>query len=188
MIVAMWIFGVLTVLSALGVVFAPRPLHSALWLVGTLFFLAVHFALMGADFIAALQVVVYAGAIMVLVVFVIMLLGLDEGPTQNQSRLTLYSGAIFCGLFLGLLLFAFTHQLSFPIGSGVSNGSVGDPREVGRVLVTDFLYAFEVIALLLFAAIIGAVLLANDRKRPLMPGRGLKAVQGSANDAASVEA
>src|SRR5690606_3184850 len=161
MIIAFWIFSVLTVLAALGVVFSTKPLHSALWLVATLFLVAVHYAMMGADFIAALQVVIYAGAIMVLVVFVIILLGLDEGSLPAESKLPRYGAGLVCGVFAGLMLFAFNEQFVFPLAAGtVQEVGGGHPREVGMVLLSEYLYASELIALLLLAAIIGAVVLA----------------------------
>lgn len=186
MTVAMLIFGVLTIVAALGVVFGGKPLTSALSLVATLFLVAVHFALLGADFVAALQVLVYAGAIMVLVVFVIMLLGLDKDTGALHFGVPGYLAAVFCGLFVGLLVFAAMSKGTFPLhiaettfasGAVASSGVVGSPREVGLVLLTEFLFPFQLTALLLLAAILGAVLLAYEKKRPLGEGRGLRAVR-----------
>ncbi len=181
MTIAMIVFGVLTIVSALGVVFGGKPLTSALSLVATLFLVAVHFAMLGADFVAALQVLVYAGAIMVLVVFVIMLLGLDKDTRALRFGVPGYLSAVFCGLFVGVLVFAAISNGVFPLSIVASSTSgattVGSPREVGLVLMTEFLFPFQLTALLLLAAIIGAVLLAYEKKRPLGEGRGLRAVQ-----------
>ena len=178
----MLIFGILTVLSALGVVLAPKTLHSALFLVLTLFLVAVHFALLDAGFLAALQVMVYAGAIMVLVVFVIMLLGLDEPVARKKIELSNYFGA-FAAVSLGAILvwagLSSGSQLSSwqkAAGTGALPAS-GTAAEVGTLLFTKFLYPFEVTSLLLLVAIIGAVILAYDKKLPLPAGRGLKAKQ-----------
>ena len=182
MTTAMFIFGVLTVLSACGVVFSVKSLHCALWLVVTLFLVAVHFALIGADFIAALQILVYAGAIMVLVIFVIMLLGLNEQGEPRRFDVSTYLAVVVTGTFVGLLMFMVKHPASFGAFPDLPSAPVaGDPASVGYVLFTRFLYPFEVTSVLLLAAIIGATVVAYEPKRPLPPGRGLKAKQtGSA--------
>ncbi len=184
MTVVMIIFGVLTLLSACGVVFSRRSLHSALWLVATLFLVAVHFALLGADFVAALQIMIYAGAIMVLVVFTIMLLGLEKVVDAKSFPIPRYIAGFICAAFAAMLTYVMSKELVFSIAD--SSGAVpasGDPKEVGRLLLTEHVYAFEVTALLLLAAIIGAVVLAYDKKRPLASERGLRAMhaKGEAN-------
>ena len=176
MTVAMFIFGLLTVLAGCGVVFSTKTLNCALWLIVTLFLVAVHFALIGADFLAALQVMVYAGAIMVLVVFVIMLLGLNETGERGKLGLSAYLAVATSGAFIGLLMW----MLQFPKIFGRDDAAAvvsGSPEAVGYALFTRFLYPFEVTSLLLLAAVIGAVVLAYEPKRPLTKGRGLKAKQ-----------
>ena len=159
-----------------------------MFLVVTLFTVAVHFALMGADFIAALQVLIYAGAIMVLVVFVIMLLGLQPGPGRGwgsewTSRLV---ALVVTGIFVGVLLVAVNR--GEPVWStakkvermpveGVEDLPLGSADAVGQELFTRFVVPFEIIGVLLFAAVIAAALLAHEPKRPLAAGRGLKAKQ-----------
>lgn len=183
---AMIIFGLLTVLSACGVVFAHKTLHSALWLVCTFFLVAVHYALLGADFLAALQVMVYAGAIMVLVIFVIMLLGLNEKRSTEKLNWTSFLLPGICAAgFLALALFVLKDPSCLDFNAGLFNPGVdsavspgkmpGSMYEVSHALFTTFLFPFEVISLLLLSAIIGAVMIAFDPKRPLPKGRGLAA-------------
>lgn len=182
MTISMLIFGVLTVISGLGVVLAPKTIHSALFLILTLFLVAVHFALLDAHFIAALQVMVYAGAIMVLVVFVIMLLGLDEQVVNRPLEASKYFGAVVSAALGGLLIAASvmggagssSWERALASGSSVGHGTAA---EVGKLLFTKLLYPFEVTSVLLLAAIIGAVILAHDRRTPLPAGRGLRAKQ-----------
>lgn len=178
---AMLIFGVLTVLAASAVVFATKPLNSALYLVLTLFLVAVHFALLGADFIAAMQVLIYAGAIMVLVIFVIMLLGLDSPLVRPKSITQLGFSFFTAGLFVvtvfGVVKYSpELHVLGGPLSKSNPFPS-GSVEAVGAVLFTKYIFPFELASLLLLAAIIGAVLLASEKKRPLDKGRGLKAIQ-----------
>ncbi|MCB0359871.1 MAG: NADH-quinone oxidoreductase subunit J [Bdellovibrionales bacterium] len=180
---AMWIFAVLTVLSSLGVIGCEKPLNSALCLVLTLFFVAAHYALMGADFIAAIQVLVYAGAIMVLVVFVIMLLGLEPDPSGRDFRRPRNAVvAASVGVFIGLLIVGFQSQLwTGPVPGAAYDAAlierVGGTRAIGSVLFTRYLFSFQVTGVLLLAAIVGAVLLAHEKRRPLSEGRGLRAMR-----------
>ncbi len=208
MTLAMLIFGLLTVVSALGVVFFGRPLYSALSLVLTLFFVAINFALLGAQFLATTQIMVYAGAIMVLVVFVIMLLGLQA--VTAQERRAGYR-ALALGVSIVIILgFAqiFRYQIS-PVFSanslwkhpGISaervaalkaeNGPApaaadpnvelfGSTEAVGELMFTKYVYPFEVVSLLLLAAIIGATVIGFESKRALPLGRGLRAKQEEA--------
>ncbi len=177
---SMLFFGVLLVVSGLGVVCSPKTLTSALFLVVSLFLVAVHFALLGADFLAALQVMVYAGAIMVLVVFVIMLLGLDERGERERVDMKTVLALVGAGCFIGLLVWGVSVSWSL---SGATLGLkesarqqfAAGPEEVGGVLLRNFLYPFEVTSVLLLAAIVGAVLLAHDKRSSFPVGRGLSA-------------
>lgn len=179
----MLLTGIFTVLFALGVVFSRKPLNCALHLVGTLFLVAIHFALLGAHFVAAVQVLVYAGAIMVLVVFVIMLLGVEASNVPAASRVSCWMAAMTCAVFVAMLWGivpvlgkASPYIATAPVVPEVSQlEDLGSTEAIGKVLYTKFLFPFEITSLLLLAAIVGAVMLAHEPKRPLLPGRGLKA-------------
>ena len=186
MFVAMIILGILTVLAACGVIAAQKPINSALWLVVTLFLVAGHFALMGAHFVAAIQILVYAGAIMVLVVFVIMLLG-----TEGQADSGRFTGpmqvflAVLAGAFVAVLTSGtpITRSTGHGIVPGLSDAAkqlpvdFGTVEAVGRDLFTRYWYPFQLTGVLLLSALIGAVVLAAEARRPLAKGRGLKAMQ-----------
>ncbi len=161
--------------GALGVVTARNPVHAALSLVMTLFGVAVLFVEQRADFLAAVQVIVYAGAIVILFLFVIMFLGVDRRenieaePLKGQRPLALVLIAI---ALLGGLLLAFASQLTTgPHGvacrPGVCVGS--NVAQLGRSVFTTYLYAFEATAALLVVAVVGAVVLA---RRPARPAEG----------------
>jgi len=179
MTAAMYFFGILTVITASGVILARSALNSALWLVVTLFLVAVHFALLGADFIAATQVLVYAGAIMVLVVFVIMLIGIDPIPRRRLFSLGNTISALVTGGFVGTLVYVAESGFSFPVSLANTEGvaDLGSTASVGKRLFENYLFGFEIASLLLLAAIIGAVVIAKEPKRPFKAGRGLKAVR-----------
>ena len=175
----MYLFSLLTVLSAVGVVTARQPLHSALFLVLTLFLVAVHFALLGAHFVAATQVLVYAGAIMVLVIFVIMLLGVDAAVPEAPTRFSSVVAAIATGVMvvaLGYVAMSGSELLPTDAGA-VATVVDGSTKAVGQTLYTQYLYPFEVASVLILAGIVGAVMLGYEKKRPLKPGRGLQSKQ-----------
>jgi NADH-quinone oxidoreductase subunit J len=159
------IFAVAALGGAAGVVMSRKPVHAALSLVLTLFSVAVFFVMQGAHFLAAVQVIVYAGAIVVLFLFVIMLLGIDkedilDEPLPAQRPLAI---AVGVALFAGLLLFA---QILQPTGESAVRGSAtqGNVANVERVatsLFTAFLWPFEITSALLVIAVVGAVVLAR---------------------------
>ena len=175
----MVIFGLLTALSALAVILSRRPLNSALWLVLTFFLVAVNYALLSAQFIATLQVLVYAGAIMVLVIFVIMLLGVDTQSSEPPQRVNSILVSICVGAFVGIMLDTVLKGGIKTLGKSAAAlpEGYGGISGVGQLLFTKYLFPFEVVSVLLLAAIVGAVMLAHEKKRPLAPGRGLRAKQ-----------
>ena len=136
---AMILFGCLTVSSALGVIVTKKPLHSALWLVITFFMLAVNYGLLRADFIAVLQLVVYAGAIMVLVIFTLMLLGPKVNAEESETK------SFKVWLLLVLLVFACLIIGFFSLESSVlenfkfNQNFIGDIQAFGRLLFSRYL-------------------------------------------------
>jgi NADH-quinone oxidoreductase subunit J len=179
------IFAVAALVGAGGVVMARKPVHAALSLVLTLFSVAVFFVLQGAHFLAAVQVIVYAGAIVILFLFVIMLLGIDkedvlDEPLPAQRPVAL---AVGVALFAGLLLVA---KILTPTGAhsergSATQGDVANVERVARSLFTDFLWPFEITSALLVIAVVGAVVLA----RRAGPGRILTQTEhvGGGSDA-----
>jgi len=165
--VLFWIFAVATLGSAAGVIAARSPMTSAMSLVATFFFLAGIYVLLWAHTIAVLQVLVYAGAIMVLFLFVIMLLSLTDtglkGPRLSLSRIL--GGAAAAGL-LALLVVAIRqlppNQPMAEMGPAQAS-TFGSIRELGKLLYGTYLLPFEAVSLLLLVAIVGAVVVAKPR-------------------------
>lgn len=164
-----WLFfplAFLVCLAGLGVVLNRHPVRSAMCLVATLFLLAVFFIFLDASFVAALQVIVYAGAIMVVFLFVIMLLNLSDDEPQ-RSRLgwqaaTLFSASLFA---LGLLYVLREGGTLVP-GPGMTAplaAGYGSIQSVGISLFTTYVLPFEITGLLMLAAVIGAVVLARKK-------------------------
>ena len=164
-LVVFWGFAALAVVSALACITRRSPVASALWLVVTLFSLAALFVVLDAQFIAVLQVLVYAGAIMVLFLFVIMLLNLGRaGPTDLKGPLGLGIGVLLAGLLLVQLLTP-RRAAGGPAGGGPALVAPGQGMiaSVARPLFTAYLVPFEITSILLLAAIVGAVVLAKRK-------------------------
>jgi len=156
------IFAALAVFCAINLVVQTHPIASALSLIGVMGSLAVLYLQLGGEFIFAAQVIVYAGAIMVLFIFVIMLLNAGaETPTFQVSRFVRYLGIILLVAFLGLI--SFIIQAALPKTEGVVFGAFqgGTALEVGRKLFTSYLLPFEVTSVLILIAIVGAIVLAR---------------------------
>ncbi len=153
------IFGAVCVAGAVNLLLQHHPIDSALSLVVVMGALAAEYLLLGAEFVAAVQVIVYAGAIMVLFVFVIMLLNAGEEARSGGSRIAWVIGVP--GMLLGSILMAWV--LLKHSGTGqVEVGSLpGSPQDIGWLLFHDFLLPFEVTSILVLIAIMGAVVLAS---------------------------
>ena len=158
--------------GAVGVIISANPVHSALCLVATLFGVAVLFVEQDAHFLAAVQVIVYAGAIVVLFLFVIMLLGVDTSedlatePLGGQRPLAAAAGAGLLGLALATLLLTHRDFDDVALGTRSAVGQLSGPgadnvRKLGVALFTDYLFAFEITSVLLVIAVVAAVVLAR---------------------------
>lgn len=193
------ILSVLTIMSALGVVLSRSVLHSALYLTLTFILLAGHYAMLDAHFVALLQVLVYAGAIMVLVVFVILLLGAGEVEVLSRGKVG-YSLSLLqkiaCVLASGLLvvvcfLSVYGDFMNIPsiVFSDITPGfakNFGSAKAFGQLLFGDYVLHFEVISLILLVGFVGAIILAQEEKRVLPAHRGLSAMHRNMDS--SVEA
>jgi NADH-quinone oxidoreductase subunit J len=164
-----WVFAGIAVLAAALCISRKSPIASAMWLVLTLFCQAAIYVLLDAQFIAALQVLVYAGAIMVLFLFVIMLLNLGRaGPSDIKGPLWLVVAALIAGgLFVQLRAAATAGppaEIRLPAGTMAAlQAEQGVVQTVARPLFSDYLVPFEITSILLLAAIVGAVVLAKRK-------------------------
>ncbi|MEO6131218.1 MAG: NADH-quinone oxidoreductase subunit J [Saprospiraceae bacterium] len=158
-----YILSTLTIVSALVVVFSKHPMYSVLSLVVCFFTIAGHFILLNAQFLAITHIIVYAGAIMVLFLFVVMLLNLNRESEPHKSSKLKFAATIAAGmLFITLLAALKTTTIEpfvFPPDS--TNGMV---QHVGQRLFTDYLLPFEISSILFLSAMIGAVVLAKKEK------------------------
>lgn len=161
--ITQWLFGILSFLAimfALMVVFSRNPVNSVLYLVMTFFCIAGHYLLLNAQFLAIVHIVVYAGAIMVLFLFVIMLMNLNQDTEPQRTWLT----KIIAGVAGGLLLFVLvgslkgTEQLQL---QSYGASQIGLVKNLGKVLFKDFLFPFEIASILLLAALVGSIMIGK---------------------------
>lgn len=150
---------VVSVITALMMVFAKNPVHSVLYLIFTFFLIAAQYILLNAQFLAVVHLIVYAGAIMVLFLFVLMLLNLNQDTEPQKSVGWKVAGAMAAGLlfvtFIGALRGATIQMPESP------DPQVGLVQNLGRALFTDFVVPFEIAGILFLAAMVGAVLVGK---------------------------
>jgi len=151
----------LTLLSALMVVLAKNPIHSVLYLVFTFFCISGHYVLLNAQFLMAVNIIVYAGAIMVLFLFVIMMFDLRKNQPESKSNLTKLAGSVVAGSLL-VVLIALVRQNNMlaPRSEGFVS-QTGMVENLGKVLYSEYLLPFELVSILFFVAMVGAVLLGK---------------------------
>jgi NADH-quinone oxidoreductase subunit J len=165
-------FGAIAVAGAVNLLVQRHPINSALSLIAVMAALAGEYLLLGAEFVAAVQVIVYAGAIMVLFVFVIMLLNAGVEEHTKGSRVAILIGVP--GMLVGSLLVAWVvlkHSGTSPVPAGALPGA---PRTIGLLLFHEFLLPFEITSILILIAVMGAVVLAS---KPTVAGGSAKKVQ-----------
>lgn len=164
--VGFWILAPLAVLAALGMVLARNTVHAALLLVVDLFCLAVFYALQQAPFLAAVQIIVYAGAIMVLFLFVLMLVGVDSADSlvetlRGQRVAATVVGLGFAALLAGAIGSATSHTAAVGLAQANSQGNVGG---IARLLFTTYVLPFEATSALLIVAALGAMVLGHRER------------------------
>lgn len=163
--------GALIVLAgAMGVVLTRSPVHAAISLVATLFGVAILFLTLDANFLAAVQVIVYAGAIVVLFLFVIMLLGVETVDDLRTDPLVVqrWAGLAISALIgVGLLVIVLSGKITgLHSATGTASTNGNDVYDISRHLFTDYLFAFEITSILLVIGVVGAVALAKRTKNP----------------------
>jgi len=163
--IAFWVLGTVAVVGAIGVVAAPKAVYSALSLASTMIALAIIYVAQGALFLGVVQVVVYTGAVMMLFLFVLMLIGVDSAQSLTETIRGQRIAAVLAGLGFGALLIA-------GIGAGVTTGFTGldkaneggNVQGLAELIFTRDLWAFELTSALLITAALGAMVLAHRER------------------------
>ena len=162
-LIIFFVLAALAVIGAISLILQKHPIHSALSLIVVMVALAGLYLLMGAEFVAAVQIIVYGGAIMVLFIFVIMLLNAGEEERTDFSKLAKFGGLPLALALTGLLAAAMVRH-----GGAIQNqnvpGALADTSTLSTMLFTTFVYPFELTSFLILVAIMGALVLAQREK------------------------
>jgi NADH-quinone oxidoreductase subunit J len=159
------IISLVAIVSAILVITCKNPINSALSLILTFFCLATYYVMLDAPFLAAVQVMVYAGAIMVLIVFTIMLLNIRVDATKKHTHMVTFGCIIGFATLVNTAFIVFKSRVALPNGqiTGEILKQQGHTELIGREMFTTFLLPFEITSILLLVAIVGAVILAKKK-------------------------
>ena len=156
-----WVLSVMALFSALMVITSKNPVHSVIWLILVFFAISGHYLLLNAQFLAIVNIIVYAGAIMVLFLYVLMLMDLKKDTEPQKNRWLKVAGAVAGGSLLLVLVAALKKA---DIGKDIAEtrtGDIGLIENLGRILFTDFVVPFEISSILFISAMVGAVVIGK---------------------------
>ncbi|MFZ9694651.1 MAG: NADH-quinone oxidoreductase subunit J [Chitinophagaceae bacterium] len=156
-----WILSVAALFSAMMVVTSRNPVYSVIWLIVTFFALSGHYILLNAQFLAIVNIIVYAGAIMVLFLFVIMLMNLNKEAEPVKNRWLQIAGAMSGGSLLLVLVAALKDTEINGQQVMVGQGSIGLIKTLGKELFTNYVVPFEISSILFLSAMVGAVVIGK---------------------------
>lgn len=160
-----WILGTVAVIGALGTVFMKKAVHSALCLAGTMIILAIFYLANGAYFLGIVQIVVYTGAIMMLFLFVVMLVGVTAADSLKETIKGQRWLALLCGLGFGILLIGGIGNASITEFNGLAQANAnGNVEGLAALIFTKYVFAFEITGALLITAAIGAMVLTHRER------------------------
>ncbi|WNI17184.1 NADH-quinone oxidoreductase subunit J [Actinacidiphila sp. ITFR-21] len=165
--VQFWVLGTVAVIGALGTVLMKKSVHSALSLAGTMIVLAVFYLAQGAYFLGIVQIVVYTGAIMMLFLFVVMLVGITAADSLKETLKGQRWMAAICGLGFGILLIAGIANASLDTFAGTGQADAaggGNVQGLAKLVFTQYVWAFEITGALLITAAIGAMVLTHRER------------------------
>lgn len=159
-----WFLTVMAISCGLGVILSRNPVNSVLFLIATFFAVSGHYILMNAQFLAVVNIIVYAGAIMVLFLFVIMLMNLNADTEPQKNRLVQLAGVVSGGLLFLVILAALRTASVNMIETSSTN--IGLIENLGKTLFTQFVLPFEISSVLFLSAMIGAVVIGKREEGP----------------------
>ena len=159
-----WSLSVLALVSAIMVVASKSPVHSILFLIVTFFAISGHYILLNAQFLAIVNIIVYAGAIMVLFLFVVMMMNLNTEAEPKKNRMIQFAGLISGGCLFLVLIAAVTKSGTASNMIQMGSGDYGLIKNLGMVLFTDYVIPFEISCILFLSSMIGAVVIGKKEK------------------------
>jgi NADH-quinone oxidoreductase subunit J len=171
-----WILSIIALFSAVMMVTSKNPVFSVLWLIITFFTISGHYILLNAQFLAVVNIIVYAGAIMVLFLFVIMLMNLNKDTEPQKNKWMKLAGAVSGGSLLLVLVAALrnTERHMTELGTG----DIGLIQNLGKVLFTDYVVPFEIASILFLSAMVGAVVIGKrDDRTTIIAEKDIRRVE-----------
>ena len=156
-----WVLSALAIGSALMVITRKNPVHSVLYLVVTFFAISGHYILLNAQFLAVVNIIVYAGAIMVLFLFVVMMMNLNTAAEPQKNKLLQFAGVISGGSLFLVLMAALVKTKEVSASMELQTGDYGLIKNLGKVLFTNYVFPFEISSVLFLSAMIGAVVISK---------------------------
>ena len=158
-----YILSIIALYSAMMMLLSKKPIHSVLYLTLTFFAIGGHYILLNAQFLAIVHIIVYAGAIMVLFLFTVMLLNLNKDE-RSPKPVWVKGSAIIAGVMLGMVLLGVLRGSDLQVLQQPASSQIGLVKELGRVLYKDYMLPFEVSSILFLTAMVGAVLLGKKEQ------------------------
>jgi NADH-quinone oxidoreductase subunit J len=184
--VAFWILAPIMVIAALGILFVRKAVHAALLLAVVMISLAILYAALQAPFLFAVQIIVYTGAILMLFLFVLMLVGVDASDSVIETIRGHRVASILVGLGFGVTLVVGIAQVSFGAAVGLDDANDGgNVPAIAEILFTRYVFAFEITSALLITAALGAMVLAHRERLTPKPTQAMLAAQRMRDYAAS---
>jgi NADH-quinone oxidoreductase subunit J len=156
-----WVLSVLALFSALMVITSKNPVYSVLWLILVFFSISGHYLLLNAQFLAIVNIIVYAGAIMVLFLYVLMLMDLKKETEPQKNRWIKLAGAVAGGCLLLVLVAALKKAEITKNVAQTTEGKIGLIENLGKILFTEYVVPFEISSILFLSAMVGAVVIGK---------------------------
>jgi NADH-quinone oxidoreductase subunit J len=156
-----WFLSVLALFSASMMIFSKNPVHSVLWLIMTFFAISGHYILLNAQFLAIVNIIVYAGAIMVLFLFVIMLMNLNKTAEPQKNKWLKLAGGVAGGCLLLVMVAALKDVAEKKNLVQVNEGNIGLIKNLGKELFSTYVVPFEISSILFLSAMVGAVVIGK---------------------------
>jgi len=156
-----YVLSAIAIGSAILVVLSRNPVYSVLWLIVTFFAISGHYILMNAQFLGIVNLIVYAGAIMVLFLFVVMLMNLNTDAKPQKNKWLRFAGTVAGGCLLLVMVAALKSTEVKGMGTELKTGDIGLISNLGKALFTDYVVPFEISSILFLSAMVGAVVIGK---------------------------
>jgi NADH-quinone oxidoreductase subunit J len=156
-----WVLSILAIVSAINLVISKNPVFSVLWLIATFFAISGHYILLNAQFLAVVNIIVYAGAIMVLFLFVIMLMNLNQYQEPQKNKWIKIAGVVAGGSLMLVLIAALKDAETADKAAQMGVGEIGLIHNLGKALFNEYVVPFEISSVLFLSAMVGAVVLGK---------------------------